>query len=376
MEDISELYSENKVKEAEDATFSNRIAGEFKVDSITMELAVKNAISKIDSMRLLSTTEITDEPQLLRITDGEFYRETMSLGDISMIQGAAKSRKSTLTELIARYLLTGALMGGNNISTDLSGVKILYIDTEQSEKHTNRQFKRITYGMDPDEVAERIFYIPTVDLSNNERKAMLRVGIEKFRPNLVMIDGIVDLCANFLDNEESQELVMLLKRWSKQFKCHILTVLHTNPDPRNAGTKARGHLGTILVQKCQTVINVRKVDDENGSRYSVVSAEAMRDLEFKPFNIGRDEHGNPMIISDAPKPNEDDCYNKFVALMDMDGNRANKTNCKNFIMSAYGISDKTARNKFKQFCMDGLLVEENGMYRVLREIDNEPDMPF
>ena len=62
-----------------------------------------------------------------------------------------------------------------------------------------------------------------------------------------------------------------------QYNCHIMVVLHEN----HSNDKSRGHIGTELTNKAETVLQVA-VDDKN-SNVSVVRAAACRNKEFEGF---------------------------------------------------------------------------------------------
>jgi hypothetical protein len=68
-------------------------------------------------------------------------------------------------------------------------------------------------------------------------------------------------------------------------------VLHTNPD----SDKARGHIGSTLQRKAETVLYVHKVGE-----CSVVEPQFCRNEEFEPFAFIIDEEGLP-TLSDMPK---------------------------------------------------------------------------
>ncbi|MBR3773299.1 MAG: hypothetical protein IKK86_02585, partial [Alistipes sp.] len=104
--------------------------------------------------------------------------------------------------------------------------------------------------------------------------SILRQAIEAWRPKLVVIDGIADLQYNTNDLEESERIVMELMALSSLYSCHILSVLHTNPN----SDKARGHVGSSLQRKAETVLYVHKVGER-----SVVEPQFCRNEPFERF---------------------------------------------------------------------------------------------
>ena len=74
-----------------------------------------------------------------------------------------------------------------------------------------------------------------------------------------------------------------------KYKTHILLILHTN----FADGKARGHLGTILSQKAETVFKIEK--NKNTENSSIISAHDTRGRGFNDFEIVIDANGNPYL---------------------------------------------------------------------------------
>ncbi len=65
--------------------------------------------------------------------------------------------------------------------------------------------------------------------------------------------------------------------WTGERDIHIHTVLHQNKGDENA----RGHIGTELSNKAETVLQVEK--DENNPDISKVKAAHIRAVDFEPF---------------------------------------------------------------------------------------------
>lgn len=69
-------------------------------------------------------------------------------------------------------------------------------------------------------------------------------------------------------------------------------VLHENGSDMGNG-KAKGHLGSLLENTCETIIRVEK--DKNNRSRSIVSPKEMRGEEFDSFVIEMDFQGIPYI---------------------------------------------------------------------------------
>jgi len=221
-------------------------------------------------------------------------------GNISMIKGEEKARKSFLKSLIL-----GCSFGGrSNIYTnsidilghDLKDKYIVDIDTEQDSYDSWLNAIRIPklVGVKPDN------YLPIKlrEFTPNERLQYVEwLFLEseyKNKLGVVSIDGYVDLINDFNSQLESSELTQKLMKWSSISKAHITGVLHLNPN----SDKARGHLGTILQQKCETVVIIA-----DKGEHSLVTCQRGRGKKFKEFCIKVNDEWLPEIIDNPDGEN-------------------------------------------------------------------------
>ena len=81
-------------------------------------------------------------------------------------------------------------------------------------------------------------------------------------------------------------------RWSSYYELHIHTVLHLNKGDDNT----RGHIGTELNNKAETILQISK-NAENG-KISEVRAMHIRDREFTPFAFEIGDDSLPHLVED------------------------------------------------------------------------------
>lgn len=197
----------------------------------------------------------------------------MTYGNLSLMLGQEKVGKSFAKSLI----LAGALGGNSNNYTeriqghDISQKFVIEIDTEQDKFYTQWNRKRVVYmvGSEPANYITQAWRGLSHESKILQLDWLFTQSPYKDKLGLVFIDGYVDLVKDFNSLTESREFVEKLMIYSEKSMCHIGGVLHLNP---NAGDnpKGRGHLGTVLQQKCETVIHVLK--DDTG----FVTMKAMR----------------------------------------------------------------------------------------------------
>ena len=267
-----------------------------------------------------------------------------SLGNISAVVGAAKSKKTFLCTALVGGLL--ADKGDFGITPRLA--KVLWVDTEQSVLHARKVVERIhrLAGWSEDSNNGLLHTLTLREVEPKARAEILYMAIELYRPTLVIVDGISDLMYNTNDIAESESIVGKLMALSTDFNCHILCVLHTNPD----SDKARGHIGSTLQRKAETVLFVHKVGES-----SVVEPQFCRNEEFEPFAFIIDEEGLPQL-SDLPKEREGP-RNEVVRIMeDFYPNGIERTILIDRLMSETGATYGSAQVRVSKAVKSGKLV--------------------
>ena len=186
-----------------------------------------------------------------------------TLGNFSASTGKAKSKKTfNISAIVAAALKNDEVLQYSAFLPE-NKRKILYVDTEQSKYHCHKVMERIM--------------------------------------RLVIIDGIRDLMYDINSPSESSDLINLLMRWSSEYNLHIHTVLHLNKGDDNT----RGHIGTELNNKAETVLQITKSTQDVD--ISEVKAMHIRDKDFEPFAFRINETALPEVVKDyvfeQPKQN-------------------------------------------------------------------------
>ena len=134
--------------------------------------------------------------------------------------------------------------------------------------------------------------------SEDKMKSMKEL-IKDFQPDIVFIDGIVDIMCNFNDVEESKKVIDELMRMSTKEESgknlSIVCVLHTNKATEDHNM--RGHLGTMLTQKAGTVLEVTK--NKNGI-FTVSNTES-RNKEVPDWSFCFDNNGDIVDTTEMVK---------------------------------------------------------------------------
>jgi hypothetical protein len=235
--------------------------------------------------------ELPPPPVCLSFDERGYQTTIATLGNFSMLIGKAKSRKTFFVLLmLAAWIRNGLVLNKFKGKLPPKHSTVMHFDTEQGRYHAQRVAQRAlklagsltadnfkAYGLRK--------YPPTTRLELIERAIYTTPNL-----GIVVIDGIRDLAAlGINDEKEATELATRLLKWTEEKAIHIVVVLHQNKNDTNA----RGHLGTELVNKAETVLSVTK--DEKNKDMSIVQADYCRDKDFEPFGFTIDENGLPQL---------------------------------------------------------------------------------
>lgn len=241
--------------------------------------------------RLQVTDKFVAPPVILRIGDSIIG----TLGNFSASTGKAKSKKTfNVCAIVAAALTNGTIL---NYSASLPKEKrqILYVDTEQSEYHCLRIMKRILQlaNLATDNQPETLEFLSLRRFNPKMRLAIIEEAIYHSEGlGLVIIDGIRDLAYDINSPSESTDLITKLMQWTDERKIHIHTVLHLNKGDDNT----RGHLGTELNNKAETVLQITK--DDFDKDISFVASMYIRDIDFEPFAFRINSLGLPEQVNE------------------------------------------------------------------------------
>jgi len=210
-------------------------------------------------------------------------------GNFSFVQAPPKAKKTFFISL-----LSAAYLGDNHFSGDIKGNRngksIIHFDTEQSEFHCSRVFRR---AVDMSGITENYYTFALRELNYFERIQIIEQSLNQIENvGLIIIDGIADLVSDVNDLEQSNLCVQHLMKWTAEYNCHIVTVIHSNFNT----SKPTGHLGSFLEKKCETQIEL-EVNTVHNDRVNV-SCKRSRGFPFEKFSFKVNKIGLPEVIGD------------------------------------------------------------------------------
>ena len=215
-------------------------------------------------MLLLEKMRITPEKQLepMEFLFRLFDRPCFPRRELVAITGKAKSGKTFVTSMLMACCNMRDVLSFHREHE--SPLRVLWYDTEQSDESTqdilkNRVFRMVTPA--PDLFSQRsgelfdVFNVRAVEWK--ERRSLLKEAVERYEPDLVIVDGIRDLVNDINDGVLAQEVMEELMHLATQKNCCIVCVLHQNKGSEDHNL--RGWIGTELMNKAFEVYACEKM---------------------------------------------------------------------------------------------------------------------
>ena len=232
-------------------------------------------------------------------TDGtstEYPIPLGTYGNFSFVQAPPKVGKSFFTSLLTSAYLNNGNKFTGKIKGHRKGRNVIHFDTEQGRFHAQKVFRRpimmngletddkyYTYALRNMSPADRIDFIDYV----------LSDVLDGKNIGLICIDGIADLVADVNNLEQCSMAVQKLMSWTDEYKCHIVTVIHSN----YGSDKPTGHLGSFLEKKAELQIKLEANHVNKG--WVSVECKRSRNRGFEPFSFLINENGLPEFVDNS-----------------------------------------------------------------------------
>ena len=229
-------------------------------------------------------------------TNSEYPIPLGTYGNFSFVQAPPKVGKSFFTSLLTSAYLNNGNKFTGKIKGHRKGRNVIHFDTEQGRFHAQKVFRRpimmngletddkyYTYALRNMSPADRIDFIDYV----------LSDVLDGKNIGLICIDGIADLVADVNNLEQCSMAVQKLMSWTDEYKCHIVTVIHSN----YGSDKPTGHLGSFLEKKAELQIKLEANHVNKG--WVSVECKRSRNRGFEPFSFLINENGLPEFVDNS-----------------------------------------------------------------------------
>ena len=246
--------------------------------------------SYLSKGEIKATDKITIPPKILFVGDCTIA----TFGNFSASTGKAKSKKTFNISAMVAAAVTNSTVLNYRAGLPEGKRNILDFDTEQSKFHCHSVLERIykLSGLSLKEDDPRLMFWGLREYTPKLRIAVIDYALRKYdEVGLVIIDGLRDLMYDINNGKEATDVMTVLMAWTSVYELHIHTVLHLNKNDNNP----RGHIGTELENKAETVLIISKNTMNNS--VSEVKPMHMRDKEFTTFAFHIDDNKLPVLDS-------------------------------------------------------------------------------
>lgn len=244
--------------------------------------------SYLSKGEIKATDKVTIPPKILFVGDCTIA----TFGNFSASTGKAKSKKTFNISAMVAAAVTNTTVLNYRACLPEGKRKILYFDTEQSKYHCHNVLERIykLSGLSVKKDDPRLLFWGLREYTPKLRIALIDYALRKHQEvGLVIIDGLRDLMYDINNGKEVTDVMTVLMAWTSVYDLHIHTVLHLNKNDNNP----RGHIGTELENKAETVLIISKNLQNNS--ISEVRPMHMRDKEFSTFAFHIDDNKLPVL---------------------------------------------------------------------------------
>lgn len=244
--------------------------------------------SYLSKGEIKATDKVTIPPKILFVGDCTIA----TFGNFSASTGKAKSKKTFNISAMVAAAVTNTTVLNYRACLPEGKRKSLYFDTEQSKYHCHNVLERIykLSGLSVKKDDPRLLFWGLREYTPKLRIALIDYALRKHQEvGLVIIDGLRDLMYDINNGKEATDVMTVLMAWTSVYDLHIHTVLHLNKNDNNP----RGHIGTELENKAETVLIISKNLQNNS--ISEVRPMHMRDKEFSTFAFHIDDNKLPVL---------------------------------------------------------------------------------
>lgn len=228
--------------------------------------------------------------------------------NIQLVKAQIKTGKSAAGYCFLRSAICGSF--GSQIFPKVEDMRVLMVDTEQGKNKVRRRVRK-TVGENP-KGKDNLFVLDLKGVWYDESFETVVESIQVLHPDLVILDGATDLTEDYIETARNTVIVKKLESLAKEINCAIWCVIHENwKDPNSLSKgKAKGTLGSLLLQKASEIYTVKKNDG-----ISSLIAENMRDYdpaEFPSLSYKITEGGVPEFVASTAEERELDAFLKVV----------------------------------------------------------------
>lgn len=274
-------------------------------------------------------------------------------GGKGFVCGVAKARKTT-----ALTILSAILMGKDETAHGFRaarGLRVLYIDTEQSRADSQRILHRVAKLTDKNAAGLSFDVLSLNQLNPEQIKGVMETALQVKGYDVLILDNWTDCVESVLDDKACTEFSRQLRELAETYKVAILSVIHANESARNDERPNFRGWGSEEARKSDLTMFLRDMGD-----YSKATFGRCRGKRPEGFCVSHDINGLPCIYIPTPTETANpDKYAEIVAKIPPNGMRYK--DLYTLIATTAKVSYSTAKRWVKTMT-GGAVKEVNGLY--------------
>lgn len=301
--------------------------------------------------------------------------ELIGPGGIGMIIGQPGAGKSSLCDTLCAKFNNKTIdaFGFEFIVPDTS--KLLCLDMERADRLIKRSYEKILERSQLNKTTfqnrvEQLSYKAIVNRQPFEnRKTRLERDIIKYKPSVVLIDGVAKLINDINNLNECVDFIRWLANLAEEYGIALLLTIHANP----SDLKAQGHLGSVLLRECESVLALRYDKTKGGTQRELTTM----------FQHGKVRGGSDKVESWFEWSNEAGHFISAEKRTDMTDKANAEDMLKEIVVKAFegvqqltykelgermakvtGKSYDTERRKIQQIVNNGLVIKQDKLYEL------------
>ncbi len=130
----------------------------------------------------------------------------------------------------------------------------------------------------------------------------------------IVLDVVTDCIEDFNRSDDSMQLTDMLNVMINRYDVTFLCVIHENP---NGSSKARGHIGTELMNKSSTVMQVGFEPNSDNSPSNIIKLKFLKCRSTErpePIHVSFDKEQRQLVLADSEDVNDVFEKRKSVAI--------------------------------------------------------------
>ena len=274
-----------------------------KFNRNTQNQKAEETLKKYSYLKITDSTKIPPPIEVLKI-NGEIISTE---GNITTISGASKSGKSAFSSvLIAGAIAKKGYDGFPDVEVSLNdGKAVLHFDTEQARHKHQKNLKTILKRVDVENCPENLlsYNIREEDLDKYKHitQELTEAAFKKFKGiHLIVIDGGADYIKDVNEPRQSNELVKFFEELAIKFSTAVIIIVHVNPN----SDKERGHFGSQLQRKSESVLSVKNLGDISCLEPKLLRMAGKGDIPLIQFSYDKEKGYHVFCGIKKPENNE------------------------------------------------------------------------